>query len=423
MPRIQFVTIGSFGDINPFVGLAAEAQRRGHAVQLVGPAWFRDHVARAGIPFAPLGEPRDLGTIIRERKLMHGVRSGNRVMEMILEETPAAIAELRAAADAFAPEGIVAHRIAFGARWIAHERGVPYIGVDLAPLIWFSRADPIPALQMTPARWSAWLARLIGPPVWSLMRGGVDRKLRVIRERLGLTAERSPWRQDSIDAAATLGLWSPAFRGPYRDDPERAAITGFVFHDERADAATPADVRRFLDAGEPPIVFALGSTAVFNAGDFYEVAARACERMGRRGLLLVGPHENVPRDLPRGVEAFGYAPYSAVFPRAAAVVVHGGIGSTAQGLRAGVPTLVVPFAHDQFNNGVRVHALGVGSTLPRSRVDVDRMVRALEPLVEDRHVRERARVLGDTIRRERGEANAIDVIESVVAGRRAGAAS
>ena len=91
--------------------------------------------------------------------------------------------------------------------------------------------------------------------------------------------------------------------------------------------------------------------------------------------------------------------------------------------RAAVPTLVVPFAHDQFNNGVRVHALGVGSTLPRARVDVDRMVSALEPLVEDRNVRERARALGETIRRERGEANAIDVIESVIAGRPAGASS
>lgn len=421
--RIQFVTIGSFGDINPFVALGLEALRRGHDVQCVGPAWFREHVTRSGLAFAPLGDVRDLGAVIRERKLMHGMSSGNRVMRMILEETPRGIADLRAAADAFAPDVIVAHRIAFGARWVATQRGIPYVGVDLAPLIWFSRADPIPAMQTTPSRPSAWLARVLGPPLWSFMRGGVDRELRAIRARLGLEPERSPWQRDSAVAAATLGLWSPAFRAPQRDDPPRSHVTGFTTHDDRADAATPADVQRFLDAGAPPIVFALGSTAVFNAGDFYEVAARACERMGRRGLLLVGPNENAPKDLPRGVEAFGYAPYSRVFPRAAAVVVHGGIGSTAQGLRAGVPTLVVPFAHDQFNNGVRVHALGVGSTLPRSRVDVDRMVRALEPLVEDRHVRERARALGDTIRRERGEANAIDVIESVIAGRRSSASS
>ncbi|MBK6940740.1 MAG: hypothetical protein IPH13_11150 [Planctomycetes bacterium] len=421
--RIQFVTIGSFGDINPFVALGLEALRRGHDVQCVGPAWFREHVTRSGLAFAPLGETRDLGAVIRERKLMHGMSSGNRVMKMILEETPRGVADLRAAADAFVPDVIVAHRIAFGTRWVAQQRGVPYVGVDLAPLIWFSRADPIPAMQMAPTRASAWLARTLGPPLWSLMRGGVDRELRAIRARLGLTRERSPWQQDAAEAAATLGLWSPAFRAPQHDDPPRSHVAGFTMHDDRADAVTPADVQRFLDAGEPPIVFALGSTAVFNAGDFYEVAARACERIGRRGLLLVGPQENVPRDLPRDVAAFGYAPYSSVFPRARAVVVHGGIGSTAQGLRAGVPTLVVPFAHDQFNNGVRVHALGVGSTLPRSRVDVDRMARALEPLVEDRNVRERARVLGDTIRRERGEANAIDVIESVPAGRRAGAAS
>lgn len=419
--RIQFVTIGSFGDVNPFIALGLAARQRGHAVQVVGPAWFAAHVTGVGLEFAPLGEARELGAIIRERKLMHGMRSGDRVMQMILDETPRCIADLRAATDAFRPDVVVAHRIAFGARWVAQQRAVPYVGIDLAPLVWFSKRDPIPAMQTGPGRVNAWLARVLGPPMWRLLRGRVDGRLNAIRQRLGLPHERSPWERDADVAAATLGLWSPAFRPPHGDDPVRSCITGFVFHDARADAAAPSDVERFLAAGTPPIVFALGSTAVFNAGDFYEVAARACERMGRRGLLLVGPNENAPKDLPGEVAAFGYAPYSTVFPRAAAVVVHGGIGSTAQGLRAGVPTLVVPFAHDQFNNGVRVHALGVGGTLPRSRVRVESMVSALRPLVEDHRVRERAQRLRSELARERGEGRALDVIESVVANARASA--
>jgi rhamnosyltransferase subunit B len=419
--RIQFVTIGSFGDVNPFIALGLEARQRGHAVQVVGPAWFAAHVTGVGLEFAPLGEVRELGAIIRERKLMHGMRSGDRVMQMILDETPRCIADLRAATDAFRPDVVVAHRIAFGARWVAQQRAVPYVGIDLAPLVWFSKRDPIPAMQTGPGRVNAWFARVLGPPMWRLLRGRVDGRLNAIRRRLGLPHERSPWERDAEVAAATLGLWSPAFRPPHGDDPVRSCITGFVFHDARADAAAPSDVERFLAGGTTPIVFALGSTAVFNAGDFYEVAARACERMGRRGLLLVGPNENAPKDLPGEVAAFGYAPYSTVFPRAAAVVVHGGIGSTAQGLRAGVPTLVVPFAHDQFNNGVRVHALGVGGTLPRSRVRVESMVSALRPLVEDHRVRERAQRLRSELARERGEGCALDVIESVVANARASA--
>jgi hypothetical protein len=102
--RIQFVTIGSFGDVNPFIALGLEARQRGHAVQMVGPASFAAHVTDVGLEFAPLGEVRELGAVIRERKLMHGMRSGNRVMRMILEETPRGIADLRAAADAFAPD-------------------------------------------------------------------------------------------------------------------------------------------------------------------------------------------------------------------------------------------------------------------------------------------------------------------------------
>jgi UDP:flavonoid glycosyltransferase YjiC (YdhE family) len=150
------------------------------------------------------------------------------------------------------------------------------------------------------------------------------------------------------------------------------------------------------------------------AGGFYHASAEAASRLGRRAVLLVGRDpRNLPERLPDGVAAFEYAPYSELLPRAAAVVHQGGVGTTAQTLRAGVPMLVMPFSHDQPDNAARAQRLGVGRSIGRHRYTVANVVAELKPLLRDPAYARSAREVGALIRREDGVARACEVIEGM----------
>jgi UDP:flavonoid glycosyltransferase YjiC (YdhE family) len=170
-------------------------------------------------------------------------------------------------------------------------------------------------------------------------------------------------------------------------------LTGFPLWDEGEVRAPSPELEEFLTADDPPVVFTAGS-AMMHAHDFFRISADVCRVMGRRGLLLTQFPEQLPAPLPDGVRHFDYVPFSAVLPRAAAFVHHGGIGTTAQALAAGVPQLVMPLAHDQPDNAARVRGLGVGDFLRPSAYKtpavVERLNRLLTPQVKE-NCRRRAR--------------------------------
>jgi UDP:flavonoid glycosyltransferase YjiC (YdhE family) len=156
------------------------------------------------------------------------------------------------------------------------------------------------------------------------------------------------------------------------------------------------------------------------AGPFYEASAGACRILGRRGLLLTGRPEYAPRELPPGVGAFTYAPYTAVLPRGCATVHHGGIGTTAQAMRAGRPTVIVPFAHDQFDNAARAWRLGVSETLARKRLSAVSMSAALRKILDDPAYAARAATLGQRIASDDGDEIAAARLEELVQRKRQG---
>jgi UDP:flavonoid glycosyltransferase YjiC (YdhE family) len=245
-----------------------------------------------------------------------------------------------------------------------------------------------------------------------------DGPMNAQRMRLGLSGGRNWLTRDVKAAPVLLGLWSRYFRGPMPDDPVSGRICGFVWHDRHREQEHASDeIERFLDEGEPPVIFTLGSTAVHVAGRFYEAAAQACRLIGRRGLLLTGKREYAPRSLPGGpsaVRAFTYAPYSEVLHRGCATVHHGGIGTTAQALRGGRPTVIVPFAHDQFDNAARVRRLGVSETVSRRRLSGDSLAAALRRVLDDPRVVKRASLLGAQVD-EDGAETAADLLERMCA--------
>jgi rhamnosyltransferase subunit B len=198
---------------------------------------------------------------------------------------------------------------------------------------------------------------------------------------------------------------------PQPDWPANVAVTGFVFYNG-ADGLPP-ELGAFLDAGPPPVVFTLGTSAVAAAGSFYEESVDAVRRLGTRAVLLTGGFErNRPRAaLPSGVLLVDRAPHQSLFPRAAAVVHQGGAGTLAQALRAGRPTLVVPHAHDQPDNAARVAKLGVARTLLPRSYRGRRVARELERLLSDTNVAARASDVATIVRAEGGATAAAAAID------------
>lgn len=412
--RFLITTGGSHGDVHPFIAVGRALAAREHHVRFCVHPHFRRDVEAAGLEFAPVGESLDLVAEMRNPDLMHPTRGGKLVMDMIVRTAPEGIERVRSEIASYRPDALVAHHIALGAVWAAEEARVPCAVGVLAPMMWLGRRDPIAPFQRFPGALGRLAGKALGLVAWTAIGAMYDRAFARVRDRLGFAPEKRPFTRSFHAGDVNLGLFSPHFRAPLPGDPPNGVVTGFPFYDGIAKhPALDADIERFLGDGEPPIVFTLGTAAVHAAGNFYEVAAEACRRLGRRGVLLVGPDGSRPKAAPPYVTACEYAPFSLLLPRGAATVHHGGIGSTSQALRAGRPMVVVAHAHDQFNNALHAMALGCAALVPRHRLTVKRLVRALAAMLEDPEPAVAARRIGGKLAAEDGASRAADEIERI----------
>ena len=416
--KVLLTAIGSPGDINPVLAVGQALQARGHdAVMLVNP-YFEASVRRAGLGFMPLGTDAQLRRLNQTAFMQNPARrSGQR--ELVLPNVELLLKALDHALRTDPPDLVVYHQLSLGAPWVCQRYGVPAAAITLSPLAWMSREDGSihsrTGSRDTPPRWLLSLQLALAD---TFLRWTLDRELNRLRRRYGYPPGERFFQDHIRNCSLNLGLWSPLLRGPMPDDPPNGRICGFTWQDGGRDVGTlDAETRTFLDAGEPPIVFSMGTSVVSSIGNFYEVAAAACERLGRRGLLLVGVDKNTPKSLPPEVKALHFAPHSLIFPRACVNVIHGGAGTTAQALRAGKPALVIPIAFDQYDNAARVKRLGVSRTLWKEHVTPVFLAQRLGALLENPGAARRAAALGAAVRREDGAARAATLLEDLIAAR------
>ena len=216
----------------------------------------------------------------------------------------------------------------------------------------------------------------------------------------------------------TLALFSRVLARPQPDWPPKAIVTGFPFFNRAI--PMPEGLVDFLDRGEPPVVFTLGSAASGAPGTFYDESVKAAALIGRRAVFLVSKFAPAlsQSQLPPGMMVFDLAPHEALFPRASVTVHHGGIGTTGQALRSGRPMLVVPHAHDQPDNAARVSRLGVARSLDARKYTAQRAAAHLRALLETPSYHTRADEIGRAVRAEEGAKAACDAIEKDVRSRR-----
>ena len=418
--RILLTTFGTRGDLNPYLAIAGGLVSRGHEPVVATHEYWRAAVESEGLAFRPVrpdAHPEDRELFARA---MHP-RWGPAVVmrEMVLPALRESHADTLAAADG--ADAIVSHPLSLSAPLVAAERGLPWISTVLAPLSFFSRHD-FPVLGPLPRAW-----RLYGIPgvpslLIRIMRAVTrswTRPVRELRAELGLPPGRDPLQEGQHSPLRTLALFSRVLADPQPDWPDSARVTGFAFHDAPSEEHPDAHrLESFLAAGPPPVVFTLGSSAVNVAGRFYDESLAAARRLGRRAVLLVGDEAGNRLTEPLGDDAIAIAraPHRALFPRAAALVHHGGIGTLAEGLLAGRPMLVVPWSHDQPDNAHRAARLGVARVLSSNRYRADRAAAALEELLDDSACAARAAEISRLVRAEDGVSAACEEIETAVGG-------
>jgi MGT family glycosyltransferase len=420
--RIVLNTWGSFGDVHPYMAVALELRARGHRPVIATMEVYREKLEAAGLELAPvrpnIPQPKEQEPELIE-KIMEP-RTGPRFLmeEIVYPAIRDAYQDLLIAVQG--ADLLITHPAAPAGPLIGRKTGLPWISTVLAPLSFFSVYDPpIPPVM----QWTTRVFSLLGPRFLKLffdvMKSEYKAKAVVeFRAELGLNDYGNPMFEGQHSPLRILAMFSKVFAAPQPDWPPQTEITGFCFYDGNHEAEFPHELSDFLDSGPPPIVFTLGSSAVWVGREFFRESIEAAKQLGQRAVLLIGDERNHPGALPDNMIAVNYVPYEALMPRASVVVHHGGVGTTSQGLLAGVPTLIVPFAFDQSDNADHAARLGVSRTVYRNKYRAPRVAVELNRLLSESSYAQRAREVSAQLKQENGPARAADVIERVLDGTR-----
>lgn len=417
--RIVLTTFGSFGDIHPYIAIGLELKSRGHQAIIATSPAYREKIEATGLSFHPvrpdlLPPEEDPETIL---KVMDVRRGGEFILkELFSPFVKDSYEDLREATrDA---DLLVTHMLTFAGPALAEKTGIPWISTILAPISFFSDYEPFLPPQAPSVGKLLRLSPLLGRAFNSIGKRITDKWVEPVyrlRAELGLPRGHHPVFEGQHSPARVLALFSKVLGEPQPDWPKQTIITGFPFYDKKDETSISPELVKFLDDGAPPVVFTLGSSAIFVADDFYHESIEAARQLKRRAVLLIGDARNMPKEpLPESIVAFDYAPYGQILPRAACIVHQGGVGTTGQALRAGVPSLVVPFNHDQPDNAYRVSRLGVARTIPRKKYRAAIVARELDILLTDKSYAEKAATVGRHVQSEDGARTAADEIEKLL---------
>jgi sterol 3beta-glucosyltransferase len=417
--RIAIIAPGSRGDVEPYVALGVGLQEAGHAVRLVTHQDFRAFVTSHGLAFWPLeGRVQDIAQSDAMRERLEG---GNflAVMSQMAQEAQRGALHL-AEVGLAACQGMDLVLAGLGGLFVgfalAEKLGLPLLQAYYIPFT-PTRAYPSFLLPKLPSWFGGSLNRLsyrlARQVIWQSFRSA-DKLAR--QQVLGLPPAPfwGPYSAARLDGYPILYGYSPSVIPKPPDWGSHIHVTGYWFLDRDAGWDPPAALAAFLQAGPPPIYIGFGSMSSRDPQRTADLVLQALARTQQRAIILSGWGGLRSGALPESVLMVDSIPFSWLFPRVAAVVHHGGAGTTAAGLRAGIPSIVIPFFGDQPYWGRRVAELGVGpAPIPRRSLTVERLAEAIQRAVTDEAMRRRAADLGAKIQAEDGVARAVAVVRQV----------
>jgi sterol 3beta-glucosyltransferase len=414
--RIAIIALGSRGDVQPYVALGKGLQQAGHSVRLLTHENYDQFVAAHGLEFWPMRG--DVQAVVQSEEMQALLDKGN---FLAINAHTAKLA--KAAALYWAEDGLAGCQdsalILAGIGGmnagisLAEKLGVPFVQ---APVVPFTPTATFPGALFPQAvgrlggavnRLSHHLMRQL---MWQGFRGA-DSAARQQLLNLPPAPFFGPYRSPSLAGQPVLCGVSPSVIPKPADWGENVHMTGYWFLDAEDDWTPPPALADFLDAGPAPVAIGFGSMSNRNPVEMTRLLVAAVEKAGQRAVLLSGWQGLATTELPNSILMLESAPHAWLFPRMAATVHHGGAGTTAAALRAGKPSLVVPFFGDQPFWGQRIADLGVGpAPVPRKRLTVDNLAEAIRQMTTDGVMQRKAAELGAKIGAEDGVARVVELL-------------
>ena len=384
---ILMPTIGSAGDVLPVLRLGKSLSNRGHQITVLANRTFEAEVLQVGLHFVPISDEETYNSVVLNPDLWNP----NKAFPLIVNQfILPAIQPMLAAIRQFDPKNslILSCGFCFAARIAQEKWGYRNLTIHLQPAVLQSAYEPP---RLGGLSFPDWLP----VPLTRLSLQMLDRflldkalapEINRIRQDLLLTPVERIYSHWMHSLTGVIGLFPEWFAPPQSDWPANTELTGFIGNME-PEQGLSEDLKDFLDAGEAPILFTPGTSMQF-ANSFFEESIKTCQLLGCRGVFVTQSISHVPLDLSRNILFVSKEPFERLLPRCLAIVYHGGIGTLAQAIKAGIPQLVVPFSHDQPDNASRIKRLGVGDWISPKHYHAKPAARKLEKLLESLEVSE-----------------------------------
>jgi rhamnosyltransferase subunit B len=411
MSHILLLPFGTSGSVFPFIWLGKHLLERGHQVTLIASQVYQKPAEAAGIGFHP-PTPDELPAMLANPNLW----DAGPCKKVAFEHAGRAVAPCASAIeeiirDQGMPDLMLAPMISFGARIAREKHGIPLITVHLYPAAMMS-ADDAP-LVIPGARLLRRLPHPVRKFVLSLPspydRFALPAVTRACSDH-GVEPPRRLWKKWHHSPDGVLALYPAWFSHAKLDKPQNTYQWDFPLEDLALQTSIAQELERFLCAGEKPVLFTAGTGQAHAAG-FFRTAAEVVSELGCRAIFLTTTPEQVPTDLPESVMVVAYAPFSALLPRAALMVHHGGIGTLSQCLAAGIPQLVAYMSLDQPDNASRIERLGVGLSIPMARLNRSRLLPLVKRCMLDPAIRKTAAVLAVKMQHRKPVTGLIEWVE------------
>jgi len=413
--QVTIIAAGSRGDVQPYVALGKGLKEAGHTVRVLASLDFQDLITAQGLAFFDMG-----GSIESVAQGMQGLLERGNFLKILASMGPAAqrLVGQAVVSGLAAGQGSDLILAGLGGLFVglalSEKLGLPFVPAYLYP---FTPTRELPSVlspspQTRLPGWANYLShRMAQQMMWQTFRAA-DNMARRQMLKIAAAPFWGPFASLEKEDRTILCGYSPQVIPSPKDWGDSIHVTGYWFLEPPSGWEPPADLIGFLESGPPPVYIGFGSMVNRRPEEVADLVLQALERTGQRAVWSAGWGGLTGHGLPETVFMIGSLPHNWLFPRMAAVVHHGGVGTTAAGLRAGIPSITVPFFGDQPFWGRRIAELGVGpQPIPRSKLTAERLAKALHETVTDTAMRERAARLGGAIRAEDGVGSAVRVIE------------
>jgi rhamnosyltransferase subunit B len=391
--KILISTVGSHGDILPFIALANEFIKKGHTVVFYANPFFKSLISNDEIKFVEIGTIKEYKKMFSSSNNIDSTKSFKLVASEFMRLCPIFYDAIKK--DILENNTIIiSSSLLFAGRLLEETHNIPCVTIHLSPCVFRSNINPA---RLVPNWIESKTPLFIKNISWWLLdkffyEPNFTKPLNKIRKELGLNSVNRIFKSWIHEGSLVIGLFPEWFAKPQSDWDKKIILADFPLYDNCKNNIFSKDILDFLESDIPIIGFSAG-TATATAQDFFKVSIEACEKLGVKAVLLTHFSEQIPINLPKNIIYVNYAPFSELLPKLSLFVHHGGIGSTSQTLKAGIPQIIRPVAFDQFDNSIRAVNLGVAKEILAKDYNIKNVSNVINEMLNDEAYKNNAKLI------------------------------